>query len=82
MRRRIINMNQQIKTLQELANAAEDRRSVVYHRHQYIPQPAAFVLNMPGSKILQFINNGLFLYPKPHKNKRYGNRTITHTTTP
>jgi len=63
-----------IKTLQQLAKAAQERKSVVgwlgaYGNNYMKPKPAAFVLNMSAAWVLTCINIGLYTYHPERKKK-------------
>lgn len=59
----------QIKTLHQLAKAAENRKAVI-SGGWYLPMkpmPAAVLINMTGSVILKVLNNGLYIYERNKK---------------
>ena len=71
----------QIRTLQDLRKARDERRSVRIHSvdrfsNWNTPRPAAFVLNLSGEIILRLIETGLYIHQP--KSKRYGNSTSNH----
>lgn len=59
-----------IKTLHQLAKAAQQRRAVIATSSAFgnpKPNSAAWVLNMPGSCILGRLNAGLIIYKPKQK---------------
>lgn len=63
-----------IKTLQQLAKAAHEKKAVVgwlgaYGNNYMKPKPAAFVLNMSAAWVLTCINIGLYIYHPERKKK-------------
>ena len=56
----------QIRTLHDLHDLRDERRSVVCPALAMLekPRPAAFVLNLSGEIILRCIKSGMFLYEK------------------
>jgi hypothetical protein len=65
-------LRKQIRTLDHLAQAVEDKRSIItrpgdlLHCHQG-RQPAIWVFNLNASQVHKWITEGMFLYPKPKK---------------
>jgi hypothetical protein len=61
-----------IVTLRQLHIACLERRSVYQpdSRDFWNPKPASFVIHLKGATILNLINNGLFIYNKPKKEKK------------
>ena len=63
-----------IYTLEQLAEAAAQRRSVVgwkYGGADDNPKPAKFVLGMQASQVMRMLMIGLYLY-EPKTEKRFG----------
>jgi len=60
----------QIKTLEELAQARAEKKSVhVPSSHCWGVRPAAFVMNQSGDVLLRMFQSGMFIYEKPKKKK-------------
>jgi len=58
-------MQHYINSLPELKIAADKKQSVIgRHRMFHRPFPAAFIINMSGTVILQMFNSGLWVYVK------------------
>jgi len=65
------NITQRIATLEDLAKAVENKRSVVVpmSRSWSKPRPAAVLIQQQGSSLLQLFEMGMFLY-SPIKTKK------------
>jgi len=61
-----VGLPKRIETLQDLVNAAELRRSVLFKPWKK-PLPAAAILNMQGKSIHKLIQMGLTLYERKQK---------------
>ena len=66
-----------IKCLRDLRIAARNRRSVYCPERPSwtllgTPLPAAVVMNMTGTIILNLIDAGLAIYEKPEKRRKWG----------
>lgn len=57
----------QIKTVEALAIAAENKRAVIGSHAMEKPKPAIFALNMNCTVVLRHIRDGLFIYEKGEK---------------
>jgi len=67
-------MSRQIKTLDDLYDAVENRKSVVikewgWHQKDRV-FPAAFVLNFNGGLLRTILRSRVFIYEKPSSLKR------------
>jgi len=59
-------MSNRINGLEELQQAALNRRAVVIP-HSWVwrkPKPAAVIINLPGSVLIRLFNMGIYLYEK------------------
>jgi len=63
------NKGKQIKTLDALVKAVEDKRAVFTDSFGMLhnPRPAAWVINLSGAIISRIIINGLYIYKKDKK---------------
>lgn len=58
---------ERLRTLSDLVNAAERKKSVVCPGfHAWVkPKPAAVVINLSGAIIYELLNAGIYVYEKP-----------------
>jgi hypothetical protein len=76
---------QKVESLWQLSKAVEARKSVVVPTWSPFSKrrPAAFVMNLQGTVIMQMLNAGMYIYEKPENKapkpefaeavRRYGN---------
>lgn len=63
--REMLEYGQRINTLEEISQAAHEKRSLCYLDMSLCGhpcRPAGVILNMAGSSILQMLNRGLYIY--------------------
>jgi len=59
---------EKITTVEELAEAAKQKRAVVVPTTTFAkPHPAMFILQMPSIQVLNFIKCGMYIYQKEAK---------------
>lgn len=63
--KRIKDGNEQVTTLERIAELAKERRAIISNLG--VRMPAAFVIGMPGKRILEFIKSGIYVYEKGEK---------------
>lgn len=67
-----------IRTFEELAAMADERRSIVWHPWKK-PKPASFVMHMTGAVILKMLESGIYLYHKKEEgNERFDDTRKHH----
>ncbi|MEN3940701.1 hypothetical protein WJU23_05350 [Prosthecobacter sp. SYSU 5D2] len=60
-------MSPRITTLEQLAEAAQNKRSVHCPDARFSPKPrpAAFMINLSGHILCRLFKDGMFIYEKP-----------------
>jgi len=79
---RLIKHMKQILTVQQLRDAARDRRSVIVNHFIPSPSPAAWVININGGRLAQYFDAGMFIYEPKQPLEKHFRRTPPATYKP
>ena len=63
-------MSKQITTLQQLSDAAKNKKAVYCPSYNHRRMAAAWAFNMPTRHVLNMLNAGLYIYEKKPKEKK------------
>lgn len=69
-----MKLKKQIITLQDLAQAARDKRSVTCETFHIRRMPAAWMINIIGSQIVRYLDAGIYLYESAPRLSKFSDR--------